>query len=151
MERLPIIVDFGEINSAKISSFQQMHNRLIIDKLKSDKAEQTYIDLAMHMNLISCKDGNYVDSNGAIVSPSQGMSRFGQTVHDDTLINWIERSRFAVEGGPFNSPMIIKPSGVSPLKYTAPPKDLPAQLPRSGVPVRSMKILQKLPSSKNLT
>ncbi len=104
MEKLSINVGFAGIRSIGRPSFNQIYLRLVVDKLKSDKAEQTCIDLAMHMNLILHQDGSYLVSKGATIRPSQVMPQPGQTDRDGLLIHQIKRSHFNVKRVPLTPP-----------------------------------------------
>ncbi len=129
MDSLPIVVGFGGINAAGRSSFHHMYNRLIIDSLNPEKAEQTCIDLAMHMNLISYQHGSYFTRRGDKINTQNVMGLMKPIICEQTLIRRIEKSHFDVEAVPFHARMTLAPKASAPLTFLLHKENLPSQIP----------------------
>ena len=129
MDSLPIVVGFGGINAAGRSSFHHMYNRLIIDSLNQQKAEQTCIDLAMHMTLIEYKNGVYLNRRGDVIEPQKVMGRYHQMIREHTLIRRIEKSHFDVDAVPFHRRATLAPTASLPITFLLKKENLPAQMP----------------------
>ena len=89
MSHLPVIVGFGGINSAGRGSFHHAYRRIVIDSLNDIDANETYLNLATMMGLLSYENGKYVGDNGEECVIDQVRNRFGENNKKNTLLRKI--------------------------------------------------------------
>ncbi|WP_065187546.1 beta-ketoacyl synthase [Shewanella woodyi] len=131
MSNLPIIVGYGGINAAGRSSFHQMYKRLVIDSLDEKQRQQTYVELALMMKLVTYKDGTYLSYDGQRLSLKDIQERFGKTIKENTLIREISPELFDVETVQFNHTSTIAPAVDNAVSFIMKKKQLPDPLPSS--------------------
>ena len=128
MDSLPIVVGFGGINAAGCSSFLPMYNPLIIDSLNPEKAEPTFIDLAMHMNLITFENESYFTNAGKKINTQNILGQLKPIICEKMLIRRIEKSHFNVDAVPFHTRVNLAPKASS-FTFLLHNEKLPAQIP----------------------
>ncbi len=129
MIRLPVIVGFGGVNPAGRSSFHHGYHRLIFDKLSSEVAQHTCLDLATMMGMLHYRAGHYEDFNCQRISAHQALSILEQILHDYTLVRRINAEHFDVDAVPFQEKVTSAPTTKRSSQIIAHKSQIPDQLP----------------------
>ncbi|WP_286233751.1 beta-ketoacyl synthase [Thalassotalea sediminis] len=128
MTALPVIVGMGGINAAGRTSFHQGFRRIILDKLNQEARQETFIGLATLMNLVSFKEGNFVDEQGDVIAASDIESRYAEQILAGTLIRKIESDHFNPDATPWHQKIALQATDKG-LTFNARKRDLPTPLP----------------------
>jgi len=117
LSRLPVIVGFGGINPAGRSSGHNAYRRLVIDKLDSNQAEQTYQSLAPLMQI----DG--MQTKGALTDEIK------QQILNQTLIRKIEKNLFDPAAIRINRRAQLNGTTHQPISFELQRNQLPESIP----------------------
>ncbi|MDO6428182.1 beta-ketoacyl synthase [Thalassotalea sp. 1_MG-2023] len=128
MTSLPVIVGMGGINAAGRTSFHQGFRRIILDKLSEEARQETFVGLATLMNLVSFKDGLYVDHLGEAIASNSIEARYGEKILAGTLIRKIESNHFDPDATPWQQKIALQAESNG-LAFTAKKRDLPRPIP----------------------
>ncbi|MEX2489548.1 MAG: beta-ketoacyl synthase [Pseudomonadales bacterium] len=112
MSRLPVIVGFGGINAAGRSSAHHAYRRLVIDKLDSKRADETFASLAEIMQLDST------------IGPEQK-----QYILNHTLIRKLESNLFDPAAIRLNKSAKLMATANGPVSFTIRRNQLPELVP----------------------
>ena len=126
---LPVIIGMGGINAAGRTSFHQGFRRIVIDKITVEARQETMVGLATLMNLVSFKEGQYVDANDNEILASEIEAKFGQQIFDGTLIRKIESNHFDPDATHWHQKMNIRPIDKT-ISFKLRAKELPHPLPK---------------------
>jgi len=126
---LPVIIGMGGINAAGRTSFHQGFRRIVIDKITVEARQETMVGLATLMNLVSFKEGQYVDANDNEILASEIEAKFGQQIFDGTLIRKIESNHFDPDATHWHQKMNIRPVDKT-ISFKLRAKELPHPLPK---------------------
>ena len=127
---LPVIIGMGGINAAGRTSFHQGFRRIVIDKITAEARQETLLGLATLMNLVSFKEGRYVDTNDHEILTSEIEAKFGQQILDGTLIRKIEKNHFDPDATHWHQKMHIRPTDKT-INFELRTKELPQPLPNA--------------------
>ena len=119
----------GGINAAGRTSFHQGFRRIVIDKITVEARLETMVGLATLMNLVSFKEGQYVDANDNEILASEIEAKFGQQIFDGTLIRKIENNHFDPDATHWHQKMNIRPVDKT-ISFKLRAKELPHPLPK---------------------
>jgi len=108
MSRLPVIVGFGGVNSAGRSSFHQGYRRLLIDRLDTSVVQETYLNLATMVGLLTYDRGNFFTKDGNECRTDDVIQRFGKSLLENTLLRKISDDHFDVDRVMLNKPMSLQ-------------------------------------------
>ena len=131
MERLPVIVGFGGYNAAGRSSFHHGYRFMVKDSLPSKLRQETLAGLAVMMNLVSVKDGCFVDEQDQELSLADIESQYLTLIEQGTLVRRIEQQHFDCDAAPLQKNVKINGIDTEPLRFTLLAKSLPCPLPDS--------------------
>ncbi len=129
MARLPVIVGFGGYSAAGRSSFHQAYQRIVLDKLSTDKKAETIAGLAVMMKLVTVKGSEYVTVDNEHISQAELVVRFGDTVCESTLIRPINASYFDVDHVPQQQKVFLDKTDQKALCFELPKRKLPTSIP----------------------
>lgn len=132
MSHLPVIIGFGGINAAGRSSFHHAYQRMVLDSLPAKEQEETIVGLATLMNLVTYKDGGYVDTSGQRLDATGVAKKYSQVVRDGTLVRRIDDRYFPVNATPWQKSLNLNPLASSqPVTFKTSRNHLPEPLPAS--------------------
>ena len=120
----------GGINAAGRTSFHQGFRRIVIDKITAEARQETIVGLATLMNLVSFKEGQYVDAHGNEVLESEIEATFAQQIFAGTLIRKIEKNHFDPDATHWHQKMHIRPTDKT-INFELRAKELPQPLPNA--------------------
>lgn len=126
MSRLPVIVGFGGYNAAGRSSFHHGFRRIVQESLEAEQRQETLAGLAVMMQLVSVRDGQFVSQEGETLSPADIEQRFAERILQGTLVRRIDSVRLDVEHSHWQKNLAI-----SDAQFTTLRKHLPEPLPAS--------------------
>lgn len=129
MARLPVIVGFGGYSAAGRSSSHQAYQRIVLDKLSTDKKAETIAGLAVMMKLVTVKGSEYITSENEHLSRSELVAQFGETVCESTLVRPINASYFDVDHVPQQQRISLDKTDQKALCFELPKRKLPASIP----------------------
>lgn len=129
MNRLPVIVGFGGYNAAGRSSFHHGFRRTVLNSLDNNKRVKTLLSLATLMNLVSHRDGHYLDSDDVPMSAEQVADKYQTTIEQNTLIRRIHNTHFDVEAVTSVNDVALNSDAKS--FFTMNRRDLPKPLPNN--------------------
>ena len=129
MARLPVIVGFGGFNAAGRSSFHQSYQRIVLDELDTVYRQETLAGLAVMMDKVNFQRGEYVDSDGQLLSLADIEARYKQSICDETLIRPIGRRYFDVNKVRSKHSVALKKTEQGGVQFDLPRRNLPAELP----------------------
>ncbi len=129
MARLPVIVGFGGYSAAGRSSFHQAYQRIVLDKLSIDKRSETIAGLAVMMNLVTVKGGDYITAEGEAIGISEVLTRFSDIVCESTLVRPINSSYFDVSHVPQQQTVQLDKTDQKALCFELPKRKLPTSIP----------------------
>jgi acetoacetyl-[acyl-carrier protein] synthase len=110
LSRLPVIVGFGGVNPAGRSSAHHGYRRLVIDRLSSDLADDTFASLAALMNM-----------------PEVNQSE----ILKHTLVRKLEKNLFDPDAIRINKSAKLGGNDGTPLSFTLRQNQLPESLPQN--------------------
>lgn len=101
MTGLPVIVGFGGFNAAGRSSFHHAYRRTVLDSIDQQQRNKTLLGLACMMGLVKYDEGAYRDQSSndteaAVLSAKQVVSKYQKTIEENTLIRRIHPGLFDV-------------------------------------------------------
>ena len=131
MSHLPVIVGFGGVNSAGRSSFHHAYRRTVIDSLKRSAADETYLDLATMMGLLSHKNGRYIDGDNRKCATDRIRSRFGSYIKKNTLLRRIGKELMDVDSIGIRKRIRLRPGNKGSTCLTAEKDRLPSLIPEN--------------------
>jgi acetoacetyl-[acyl-carrier protein] synthase len=132
MSHLPVIIGFGGINAAGRASFHHAYQRMVLESLPAKEQEDTIVGLAALMNLVTYKEGTYVDTDGRPLSRGEIVQKYVQVVKDGTLVRRIDDRFFAVNATPWQKNLSLNPLESSkPVTFKTSRNHLPEPLPAS--------------------
>ncbi len=131
MTRLPVIVSFGGYNAAGRSSFHHAYKRLIIESLDSKARRETICNLAVLMELLKFKQGQYIDEGGQVYSADQVVLEFSDTVLASTLVRKIEKTYFDVDAVSWQQDIQLDTAAQPHFSFCLPKNKMPSVLPES--------------------
>lgn len=126
MSRLPVIVGFGGYNAAGRSSFHHGFRRIVQESLEAEQRQETLAGLAVMMQLVSVRDGQFASQEGETLSPADIEQRFAERILQGTLVRRIDSVRLDVEHSHWQKSLAI-----SDAQFTTLRKHLPEPLPAS--------------------
>jgi acetoacetyl-[acyl-carrier protein] synthase len=129
MSRLPVIVGFGGYNAAGRSSFHHGFRRTVIESLPAGERRETLAGLAVMMKLVRVEGDDYIDSEGAPLTPEDIEERFGQQILDGTLVRRIEKRHLDVDAAHWQKNLTVTGEAGKPLSFITLAKQLPEPLP----------------------
>lgn len=130
MSQLPVIVGFGGISPAGRASFHHGYRRLILEQLDQESRQETVLDLASLMGLVTFSDGSYLNRDGERVAAAELARSVEPLVRDNTLIRRIHPDWFDVHAVTFNRPATIR-GDEDLLRFRLRTRHLPARLPEN--------------------
>lgn len=94
MVHLPVITAMGGISPAGRSAFHYGYKRLVFDKLPTDKARETLLNLAVLTNQVRYNGAKWEDSSEQIIELDSWLDQNRQALLDSTLIRKLESNLF---------------------------------------------------------
>ncbi len=126
MSRLPVIVGFGGYNAAGRSSFHHGFRRIVQESLEAGQRQETLAGLAVMMQLVSVRDGQFVSPEDETLSAADIEQRYAERILQGTLVRRIDPARLDVEHSHWQKNLAI-----SDAQFTTLRKHLPTPLPAS--------------------
>jgi len=131
MERLAVIVGFGGYNAAGRSSFHHGYKFMVKDSLPCKLRQETLAGLAVMMNLVSVKDGCFLNDQEQVLSLADIESQYLSQIEQGTLVRRIEKDHFDCDAAPLQKTVQLSGADNEPLHFTLAVKSLPSPIPHS--------------------
>ncbi len=131
MERLAVIVGFGGYNAAGRSSFHHGYKFMVKESLSPSLRQETLAGLAVMMNLVSVKNGDFVNEQEHVLSLADIEKQYSKLIEQGTLVRKIDKSHFNCDATPLQKSVQLNGVDGAPLTFTLAKKSLPIPLPDS--------------------
>ena len=130
MKRLPVITAMGGVSPAGRSAFHYGYRRLVLNRLPTDKARDTLLNLAVLTGQIHAVQGQWQDAIGQAITPDSWLDSHTDALLNATLIRQLGTNIYDPAAQRHHTRSRFSPAGDSEtLTFTLKKRHLPDHLP----------------------
>jgi len=130
MTQLPVITAMGGVSPAGRSAFHYGYRRLVIDRLTTDKARETLLNIAVLSGRIEYNGSHWQDQSEQVIELDSWLDQHKQSILDGTLIRQLEHNIYdPTQQRHHNRTRLSPVEGQDSLSFTLKKRHLPNQIP----------------------
>ncbi len=130
MTQLPVITAMGGVSPAGRSAFHYGYRRLVIDRLTTDKARETLLNIAVLSGRIEYNGSHWQDQSEQVIELDSWLDQHKQSILDGTLIRQLEHNIYdPTQQRHHNRTRLSPVEGQDSLSFTLKKLHLPNQIP----------------------